>query len=82
MDRKAAFLALAQHAWFSRVFAKLSDKARQFALDFIDNHQAESHNDFIHHVNRMFLDVPEKPAGWPLILDLLTAASIAANNTK
>lgn len=81
MNRKHSFLRLASHPWFSRIYARLNPKGHKLALEFIEKHNGANHNEFIHHVNRMFLD-KEKPPQWELILDLLTAASVAENEKR
>ena len=78
MDRKQAFENLQHHPWFGKVFARLKPATKALALQFIEQHQSASHDQFIPLVNRMFLD-KERPKQWELILDLLTAASVAAN---
>lgn len=80
MNRKQAFENLAHHPWFGRRYAKLKGTAREMALEFLNKHQGATHDQFIPLVNRMFLDMPNKPKNWELALDLLTAASVASSN--
>lgn len=82
MNRRQAFDNLATHAWFGKVHAKLKGEARAQALDFLRAHERDSHNDFIHHLNRMYIGNTAKPHGWQLVLDLLTAASVTVNNIE
>lgn len=77
MSRLAAFKALSNHPWFGRIYAKLTAPALIMALAFLEDNKDLSGDDFAFKVNRMFLDQPNKPKGWQIIMDLLTAACIA-----
>lgn len=82
MTRKEAFDNLANHAWQGRVFKMLSADDIKRCHDFLDIHQQLSHDQFIMRVNRMFLDQPDKPKTWTIILELLTSAMSASRTSE
>lgn len=72
--RRGNLLALREHAWFDRLYARLSSEELQTCHRFIDEHDALDRSEFEMRVNRMFLDKP-KPKNWTVIAELLTVAN-------
>lgn len=64
------FLSLKNHAWLGRVFSKLTQSDIQLCLSFIEKNISSA--DFDRDVQRMFIDVDDKPKNWKHIMELLT----------
>lgn len=71
MTRAERWAALASHPWHAKRLAKLRPPERAFAESFIAAHGGASADDWQLRVNRLFLDDPQKPKNWTLIIDLL-----------
>lgn len=67
---KLIFLELKNHAWLGRVFSKLTESDIRLCLSFIEKNIASA--DFDRDVQRMFIDVADKPKNWKHIMELLT----------
>lgn len=70
-SRLKKFHSYAKHGWLSKSYAKLSASEREMAEQFIRENDAKSKGDFELAVNRMFIDRPNKPKNWTIILELL-----------
>ncbi len=75
MTREQAFLSYKTHAWFNKVYSKLSQAELLECLAFIKEHDSLNKGDFEHKVNRMFLNTADKPKNWSRMLELLTCAN-------
>lgn len=75
MDRATKLEQLKTHAWFGRVFKRLSKSELELARSFLQSHDDLAKAEFEFAVNRMFLDKP-KPKHWVEILDLLANANV------
>ncbi len=74
------FIALGQHAWLAKIFAKLNLKERNYCYSFLKQTSALSKSKFEETVNRMFLDRPElreELPHWKEMTELLTCANSA-----
>jgi hypothetical protein len=78
MTRREAFTSLAYHPMYRSGYGRLSTQELALCSDFMLRHEADGANEFGAAVNRMFLDVPEKPKNKAMIQDLLTAANTIA----
>jgi hypothetical protein len=78
MTRREAFASLAYHPMYRAALQRLSVQEAALCSDFLLQHEADGANEFGAAVNRMFLDVPEKPKNKAMIQDLLTAANTIA----
>lgn len=75
MDRVTAFNGLTVHPMLGRVFNKLTSEERALCRDFLAQHEALDKGEFELLVNRMFLDVGDKPMRWKEITELLACAN-------
>jgi hypothetical protein len=74
--RLMKFHSLKTHAWFSRVYKKLSADDIKFCEQFISQYDALNKDDFEFTINRAFLDKAEKPTRWTLMIELLANANV------
>lgn len=74
MKRIDYFEAFKNHAWFNRVYKRLSENEREIAHKFIEQNDGLDKGSFELAVNRMFLD-KQKPKHYKEILELLTCAN-------
>lgn len=72
MNREQRFFSYKNHAWYGRLFQRLTVDEVQLCLKFISNNEGRSCDQFCHDVNRMFLGVEKPPKNWTLIMELLT----------
>lgn len=63
------------HPWFKRVIKKLGAADIAFAESWIKRHEHLDLNDFQFATNRMFLDDPNKPKKWTIIVELISNAN-------
>lgn len=73
MIRIQQFRALSEHAWYGRLYARLSADEVSLCETFILTHGALSAGDFEMLVARMWLDKP-RPRNAGVISELLTVA--------
>jgi hypothetical protein len=78
MTRLEAFYSLKHHPMYGPIYRKLTDGALHFCMHFLNEHQLCGTSDFGAAVNRMFLDLENKPKNRAIIQDLLTAANAIA----
>lgn len=71
------FMALKEHAWLLKSFARLSAKEVSICLTFIVENDHLDKGEFEMKINRMFLDKIEKPKHWKEMSELLTCANSA-----
>lgn len=76
--RRLAFDAYANHPWHHKAFKRLTAAEIALAHAFIEQHAHLGRGAFELAVNRMFIDKPDKPKHFTIILDMLTCANIAA----
>ena len=74
MTREEKFKNLKSHAWFKRVYSKLSSEDEAFAIDFLQKHSALDKNEFASKAVRIWLDAPSHPKSWKHIEELLIAS--------
>lgn len=77
--RLSVFNSYETHGWLCKAFRKLNGAELQIARDFIDLNQHLSVGEFEICANRLFLDRPERPKNWTVILELLVACNSRAN---
>ena len=71
MQRAAKLKALESHAWFGRVYKKLSQADLRLCVEFIAANEGLDAGAFEKAVHRMFLDKLDKPRRWVEITELL-----------
>lgn len=71
-QKQLIFWDFEKHPWLGKVFKKLSTEEINICLSFIEKNAGCSVDDFDQRVQRMFLDVPNKPKNWTSIMELLT----------
>lgn len=73
MNKEQSLDKLRNHIYYGKLYSKLNmkDKAEVVAFALV-NFDLDK-NDFEFKVNRMFLDMPDKPKNWTLICELLSA---------
>ena len=74
MTREEKFKALKVHAWFKRVYSKLTPQDEAFAIDFLQKNAALDKNEFASKAVRIWLDAPSRPKSWKHIEELLIAS--------
>ena len=74
MNRLENFRALAGHAWYGRIFTKLSAAHLALCEGFIKRNDHLSAAEWELAVNRMFLDA-QKPKHWKEIVELLASSN-------
>lgn len=77
MSRLSVFYAYETHPWLKRVFNKLSKNEKDLAVAFITQNDGLNKGEFELRVNRMFMDVKDKPKNWTAVLELITCANSA-----
>lgn len=77
--RTEHFRALATHAWFKRVFARLTKQEIADCEYFLLKYKELDALAFEYMVNRMFLDVDPKPKHWAEMMDLVGACANVAS---
>ncbi len=75
LDRIYRFDALKYHAWFGKLFLKLKQPDLVLCYAFMSKHQDADVGEYEMLVNRMFLDLPEKPKNAGLIQELLICSN-------
>jgi hypothetical protein len=73
--RKNELLKLKDHAWFGRVYEKMSPVDLEMCFEFIEKNDHLEKGEFEMAVNRMFID-KEKPKKCAIIMEMLTTANI------
>ena len=73
--RLNAFRSYKSHAWLKKAYAKLKAPEVAVAEAFIAKNDSLPKGAFELAINRMFIDVSEKPKNYTVILELLTCAN-------
>lgn len=76
-SRIEIFHAYKNHAWLHKVYDRLSKSDIQICEEFIQSHDHLPKGEFEYAINRMFLDKPNKPKNYPMILEMLTCTNSA-----
>lgn len=63
------------HPWFSRYYNKLSTTDLKIINNFLYENRALGKDAFEKKVVRMFLDNPDRPRRWSIIIELLANAN-------
>lgn len=74
-ERLNRFKSFSTHAWFKRVFKRLSREEIALAERTLLANDAKGKDDFERFCNRLFLDDPDKPKHWMEIRELLANAN-------
>lgn len=69
--REIKFESLAAHPWLKKSFGKLSISELVLSRAFLAEGRHLDQAAFEKAVNRMFLDCPQKPKNWAVIMELL-----------
>lgn len=77
MDRREAFEALENHAWYGRHYARLRAPALGDARAFLEANEGLGKGAFEMALHRAFMDQP-KPKQWDIVRELLLAANTQA----
>jgi hypothetical protein len=75
MTRLEKFESLQNHPWLKKSWGKLKTVEREIARQFLNENAQLDRGQFEFKVNRMFLDQPNKPKNWTIILELLANAN-------
>lgn len=75
MTRLEKFESFKTHAWFKKLYKKLSNEDILLARGFIVKNEYLTANAFESAVNRMFLG-RERPANWNIISELLANCNV------
>lgn len=73
MDRSKAFHALENHAWYKKLYARLTKEDLALAESFIEEHKSSDYHKLVMAINRMGLNYKTKNVA--LVQDLLLAAA-------
>lgn len=65
------FENLHEHPWYGPRINKLKKPELMMMGDFIEENGELETNEFVHKVNRMFIN-KEKPKNWAMIMEMLT----------
>lgn len=76
--RVQALTQIPSHPWLSRVWARLTQAERAEVLDFVVHAGHLDRSAFEMAVNRMHLDVTDKPKHWKEIQEVLSCANSMA----
>ena len=77
-QRALALESLKESYRWKRLLPQLSQKDMETVESFINSNSTASKDEFVHRLNRMFLDQPNKPRKWALITELLLSVAITA----
>lgn len=77
--RVTAFNGYANHPWYRRLFAKLTQQQRAYCVSWIEQHDALDANAFEQAANRMWID---KARPFPQDRCLMMQELIAGANTR
>lgn len=72
MTRLLKFKRLSSHAWYCRLYSKLTKSEIIIAENFIESFNDFSAMEFESKINRMFLDLEKKPKNYKIIMELLS----------
>lgn len=71
MKRREKLKQLKHHAWYKKLFTRLTAQELSFLESFIENHSDLDRNDFDKEIKRMILS-SDKPKSWAIIDELLS----------
>lgn len=72
--RSMKFASLIEHAFYSRLCARLTEGERALIQEFIHNNDLLDKNEFESAINRLFID-KVKPKNWAVILEALSVVN-------
>lgn len=75
MTRLLKFYGYEDHPWLRKDFAKLSSAERLMCITFIKQHEPLGRPEFAELVNRWFLDNPNKPKNWTVMVTLVASTN-------
>lgn len=75
MNRMQKLESLKTHAWLKRLFKKLNASDEAFMRSVILGNEHLDRGQFELMLNRLFIDVPNKPKNWKYILEALANAN-------
>lgn len=73
MRRLDAFQLLSEHAWYGKLYNKLSAAERVMCREFIFSRETLNADEFELAVNRWFVDKP-KPKNWATMMELVSSS--------
>lgn len=77
MSRAIKFEALANHAWLGKSFKKLKKDELLLARNFLEQNAHLDKGQFEFAINRMFINYPNKPKNWTIILEMLANSNVS-----
>ena len=79
MTRLEALKIKSGELYYRKLALKLTESEYDQVVQFIEDNDHLGHLEFEYAINRMFLDMPNKPKNWGVIMELIMACNTAAN---